>query len=390
MKDRMIQWLKNNTKSIIVVCFCLVAFVICALWANSGNEKSDDKPANMAEYENGKVIEILKDNTYQDDTADKAWRGEQMLTAIVTTGRYKGETLLVYNYVGPVYSVPVKKGDLITMIISSYADGTHNATVYEINRIPGILIITAIFALTAILIGGKNGAKSLLGLIFIALSLFFILLPALMKGASTILMTFVVCVFIASFSLAIMSGVNRKTVCAFLGTIIGVAAALLFATIAQKILRIDGLRQDDVEALIQLNNSGMNIGLRGLLSAGVIISSLGAIMDVTMGLASSMSELNEANDDLTFKQMFLSGMNIGKDMVGTMTATLILAFLGSSFVLILYLYSLNLAKYQLLSSAFLSTELISSLSSSIGAILSVPITALIGAKAFDQKQRNGL
>ncbi len=309
-----------------------------------------------------------------------------MLTVRIDTGRYKGETLLAYNYVGPVYSVPVHSGEHVTLIISTHANGDHNATVYEVNRLPGVLIIAAVFVLTAILIGGKSGAKSLLGLLFIALSLFLVLLPSLMKGAPTVLMTFLVCVIISAFSFTVMSGFNRKTICAFLGTVSGVAAAFLFAYIAQKILRIDGLRLDDVEAIMQLNSSGYKVGLKGLLSAGVIISSLGAVMDVAMGLSSSISELHETDPSLTSKQLFLSGMNIGKDMVGTMTSTLVLAFLGSSFVLILYLYSLNLGTYQLMSSSYLSVELISALSSSFGAILSVPITALISGKVFASKQ----
>ena len=135
---------------------------------------------------------------------------------------------------------------------------------------------------------------------------------------------------------------------------------------------------------MQLRATGSKIGLRGLLSAGIIISTLGAVMDVAMGLASALSEVHDADPNLSLKQLFLSGMNIGKDMVGTMTATLVLAFLGSGFVLILYLYSLGLGRYQLLSSAYMATELISSLACSIGAILSVPITAYISAKAFAQ------
>ncbi len=376
--------IKNDPKTILIVAICVILCFACAFFLNR-NERPNNSATNVAEYENGKVLEILSDNSFQDEIADGGWRGEQMLTVQVTTGRYKGETLLAYNFVGPIYSVPVKAGELVTLIISTYADGTHNATVYEINRLPGILIVLALFAVTTILVGGRNGAKSLLGLLFIALSLVTILLPGLMKGASTILLTFAVCTFIVAFSLAIMSGINKKSICAFLGTIAGVAMALLFAAFAQSILRIDGLRQENVEALLQLNNTGMKIGLRGLLSAGVIIGSLGAVMDVTMGLASSISELHDADPDLDLKQLFLSGMNIGKDMVGTMTSTLVMAFLGSSFVLILYLYSLNLSKYQLLSSAYLSSELIASLSSSIGAILAVPITAFISAKAFCKK-----
>lgn len=382
MKNKIFDFIYYDKNTLLVQLVCLAIFMISVFTINDFSISNNQQTESYVEYENAKVIEILSDNTYQDEMADGGWRGEQMLLAEVLTGRYKGETLLAYNYVGPIYSVPVKKGEGITLIISTYKDGSHQASVYEVNRLSGIIVLLLLFVIAAITVGGKSGAKSLLGLCFMVASLFLILLPALMKGAPTILMTFSVCVLVTAFSFALMSGVNQKSICAFIGTILGTAMALLFAYMSQKILRLDGLRLSDVEALLQLRNAGSRIGLRGLLSAGIIISSLGAIMDVTMGLSSSISELHQINSELDSKQLFLSGMNIGKDMVGTMTNTLILAFLGSGFTLILYLYSLNLGVYQLLSSAYLSIEIISGLSSSIGAILSVPLTAFICAKVF--------
>jgi uncharacterized membrane protein len=197
---------------------------------------------------------------------------------------------------------------------------------------------------------------------------------------------FGVCAFIAVVSLTILGGIEKKTVCAMLGTIAGTAMALLFALIAQSLTRVDGLRLDDVEPLLQLRQQGMNIGLRGLLAGGIAISALGAVMDVTMGISSAMCEVSAANESLSMGQLFRSGMNIGRDMVGTMTNTLILAFLGSSFTLILYLYSIGLQPWQLISSALLSTEVVSSVSGSIGVILSIPLTALITAVALSRKK----
>jgi len=169
------------------------------------------------------------------------------------------------------------------------------------------------------------------------------------------------------------------------GTVAGVALALLFGLAAQALVRIDGLRVENVEPLLQLRQTGTPIGLRGLLVGGVVISALGAVMDVTMGIASSLTEVFAADPHMTRRELFRSGMNIGRDMVGTMTNTLILAFLGSSFVLILYLYSMNLSTHQLLSSAFLSIEVVSGIASSIGVILSIPITAAVAAYALTRK-----
>ena len=366
--------------SLIVIIVCLLLTALAGIYFRSNEQEV--QPDEYAEYENGKVIAILKDSTFIDPDSDNGYRGEQMLTVEVTTGQYKGETLLVYNYISPLYGVPVEKGDSVTMIISTYKDGSHTATVYEYNHLPGIIILFALFILACVFVGGRNGAKSLIGLCFILVNIFFVLLPALMKGAPTILTTFLVAVVVSAFGLTVMSGVNKKTVCAFLGTVSGVAVAFLFAWGAQKLLRISGLRADEVEGLLQLRQTGTPIRLRGLLSAGIIISSIGAVMDVTMGLASAAAEIHEADRKMSVGKLFASGMNIGKDMVGTMTSTLILAFLGSSFVLILYLYSLSLGKYQFLSSAYFAIEIINGLSTSIGAILSIPITAFISARAF--------
>jgi len=144
--------------------------------------------------------------------------------------------------------------------------------------------------------------------------------------------------------------------------------------------------EDKVPSL-QLRQQGTPIGLKGLLTGGIVISALGAVMDVAMGISSAISEVHTVDPRLGGKALFRSGMNVGRDMAGTMTNTLILAFLGSSFTLILYLYSMGLAKHQLLSSAFLAIEVISGISSSIGLILSIPITALICAVLFPREKQ---
>ena len=198
-----------------------------------------------------------------------------------------------------------------------------------------------------------------------------------------LLTTFLVCAYIAVVCLVLMGGVTVKTVCAAAGAVSGTAIAMLFGLFSQRIARIDGLREEDAEALLQMRQTGeAAIGLRGLLVAGIIVSSLGAVMDVTMGIASSLQEVHAANPSLGRRELFRSGLNVGSDMVGTMSNTLILAFLGSDITLVIYLYSLGLSFHQLVSSAFLSLEVISGISSSIGVILSIPITAFVAASVL--------
>ena len=372
------RWWQKNRVSCLVLAAALVLFIVVRAIAVP-EEENGSQAAEYAEYENGVITAVLTDNTFTDPAADNALRGEQLLLAEVKTGQYKGETLQVYSYVGPLYGGQLKVGDGATLLISTYADGTHTATVYEYNRLPSLVVIVAMFLIATVAVGGKVGAKSLVALAITLVCLFWILIPLLMKGAPTLLTVFLVCAYITVVTMVILGGVQRKTVCATLGTIAGTALSLLFGLAAQSLARVDGLRLADVEPLLQLRQTGTPLGLRGLLVGGIVISALGAVMDVAMSIASALTEVHAVAPDRGTKDLFRSGMNIGRDMVGTMTNTLILAFLGSGFALIIYLYSLGLSPYQLISSAYLTIEVVSSISSSIGVILSVPLTALISS-----------
>ena len=372
------QWWRENRVSCLVLAAALVLFLAVRAIAAPEKETAIDA-AEYAEYENAVITEVLSDNTFTDPAADNALRGEQILLAEVKTGQYKGEIMQVYGYVGPLYGGQLKVGDGATLLISTYADGSHVATVYEYNRLPALAVIVALFLIATVAVGGKVGAKSLVALAMTLVCLFWILIPLLMKGAPTLLTVFLVCAYITVVTMVILGGVQRKTVCAALGTIAGTALALLFGLAAQSLARVDGLRLTDVEPLLQLRQTGTPLGLRGLLVGGIVISALGAVMDVAMSIASALTEVHTVAPNRNTRELFRSGMNIGRDMVGTMTNTLILAFLDSGFALIIYLYSLGLSPYQLISSSYLTIEVVSSISSSIGVILSVPLTALISS-----------
>ena len=341
---------------------------------------------DYAEYEKGTVLQITQDTCEPDEAADGAFRGSQTLTVEVRSGRYKGRTLTdVYHYVGPLNSVPVKEGDGVALIVSTYADGSVRASVYEYNRIPALAAVLAAFLLIVALVGGKTGIKSIIGLAVTVFTLFFALIPLLLKGAPTLPTVFAAAAFVAAVTFALLGGVHRKTVCAMLGAVAGTGISLVFALVAQTLARVNGLRISDVEPLLQLRQTGTPIGLTGLLAGGIVISALGAVMDVSMSVSSALEEVHAADPGMGMKALFRSGMRIGRDMVGTMTNTLILAFLGAGFTLIIYLYSLGLQPYQLLPSAYVAIEVISGVAASVGMVLSIPLTALISAGMLGKK-----
>ena len=338
------------------------------------------------EYENAVVEQILSDSTEADPVSEDHFRGSQSLIVRVKTGRYAGQQMLAENTVGPIYGTPMAVGDGVTVGLSTYADGTVRCYIYEYDRFPGLLMVVAAFLLVTVLVGGKVGLKSLVSLGLTVAALIFILLPLLLRGWPTIPTTFLIAVLVTAATFVILGGVERKTVCACLGTLAGIALATAFGLTAQWLLRIDGYRQEYAEALLQLRQTGESgIGISGLVTAGVIVSALGAVMDVAMSISSAVQELTRVNPELTAKALLKSGMNIGRDMVGTMTNTLILAILGSGLTLIVYIYSLGLQPWQLFSSAYMSLEAISAVASSIGVMLAVPLTAAVCAVSFGKR-----
>ena len=342
--------------------------------------------AEYMEYENAVVEQILTDSTETDPVSEGHFRGNQNLIVRVKTGRYAGQQMMADNTVGPIYGCPMAVGDGVTVGLSTYSDGTVRCYIYEYDRSMGLALVLGAFLLVTVLVGGKVGLKSLLSLGLTVAALIFILLPLLLRGWPTILTTFFVSVLVTAATFVILGGVDKKTVCACLGTLAGIALATVFGLLAQNLLRIDGYRQEYAEALLQLRQTEESaIGITGLITAGVIVSALGAVMDVAMSISSALQELTRVNPDLTSKDLFRSGMNIGRDMVGTMTNTLILAILGSGLTLVVYIYSLSLQPWQLLSSAYMSLEAISGIASSIGVMLAVPLTAAICAVSYGKK-----
>ena len=373
----------NRLRSALVLGLILAAGLGLFLAAHPADTEDAVMPSEYMEYEQAAVDQILTDSTEKDPVSENHHRGSQNIIVTVLTGRYAGKQMMADNTVGPVYGNPVSVGDKLTVGISTYADGTVRCYVYEYDRSGGLALMLGLFFLVTVLVGGKVGAKSLVGLSLTVVALIWILLPLLLQGWPTIPTTFLVAVLVAAASFVILGGVEKKTVCACLGTLAGIALATLFAMMAQSILRIDGYRQEYAEALLQLRQTGESgIGISGLLTAGVIISALGAVMDVAMSISSAVQELKRVNPDLNTGALLKSGMNIGRDMVGTMTNTLILAILGSGLTTIVYIYSLGLQPRQLLSSAFMSLEAISAIASSIGVMLAVPLTAAICAFAY--------
>ncbi len=343
-------------------------------------------------YERGKVIAI-DESTYQgQQDVEDVPIGKQLVQVELTGGEHKGEVYTLTNNLSYLYGTVLSVGDRVTVSFSMTSGKVENITLADYDRTVPVLVILGLFLLVTVLVGGKVGAKSLLGLAFTILCVFALLIPMLLGGAPTLSSIFLLCAYVTVVEFVILDGVNRKTVCAILGTMSGVLFAMLFGQLACRLCRVNGflmyVAEPHIEALLQIKQgqppfASLQIG--DLLVGGILIAALGAVNDVAMSISSSMNELVAVNPELTRRQLLKSGMNIGRDMVGTMTNTLILALVGNGLVLMIYLCSLEPSFKQLMSTAFLSVEMVQALASSVGVILAVPMSVLIGMLLFGRK-----
>ena len=398
---RFTAWLRRSWPAILILVLTTGVFLYLFFTANQGrifrNESSREEGRRTVNgetvqvtVERAKVINLSKDTVNPDPmNPDGKEKGTQRALIELRSGPHAGERFELDVMPGWYTDDKLEIGSLITIPVAENLDTGEiqfDSETYSHDRSTGVYVVLGLFLLVVLLVGGRTGLKSLLGLVFTVVALIWIFCPLWMKGAEPVPLAFGLCVLVSVMSFTILGGVSRKTVCAVLGTVAGMGLAALFSFLAQRICKIDSYALYDAGRdfvdLANLQQRGYDLHLQGLLSAGIIIASLGAVMDVAMSLSSAVSELKTVNQSLGFAGLWRSGMRIGRDMVGTMTNTLILAFVGSSLVLVLRLWSQGPSYIRLISSRYLSVELISALSSSIGVILAVPLTALIGAAFF--------
>lgn len=381
----------KKSKRIIDICVILIclAALIAGVFLARGAIPREENPYYTIEYELVRVTQVLFDNYELDPTAENVPRGSQSLNVRVLTGRFRGDVVPINNYLGPLHEKIAKVGTVLTVTITadSREEGYQVSVVnYDFTWL--LIVMLAVFVAAVVIVGRKKGVMSLLGLAYSFAAIIFFLVPMWLKGYPALLLTVVVCLFITVFSFTLLGGVTRKTVSAMAGTLICVVLAGAFAVVCSKAAGVSGLTMEEAEWLLDESRAlgDRMLNVRGLLVSGILISALGAVMDVSMSISSAISELHEVSPELTRGRLFRSGMNIGRDMIGTMTNTLILAFVGASLNLIIIMFAAGMQPYQLLNNDDTIMELIRGIAGSIGLVLAVPVTAGLACAIAGKKK----
>jgi uncharacterized membrane protein len=313
---------------------------------------------------------------------------QQLVTVTVAEGPLKGITAKVINEVtdNPAFNVEVKPGQEVILSLVSGGSGETEINIADYNRAPALLILLAVFLVVFLVLGGKTGLKSLAGLAISVFLIVAVLLPLSLKGVYPLATAVGICIVAAVASMLFVAGFSAKALAAIVGIVGGVVISGIASSLTIAFAPLTGLSSEEAQIL-----RGSVLGLpasfySGLLAAGMLIGALGVIMDVAISIASSVREIANANRDLPLQVLYSSGMNIGKDIMGTMTNTLVLAYVGSALPLLLLTSQMPASK--LVNLDIFATEIAASLCGSLGLICTIPLTA-IAAAALMAKRLQG-
>lgn len=386
--------MKNKRLNVVIrvlpVVIVLAILAGIAMWINRTNENETRPDSGRLVYAPAKVTAVLSDNAQEDfENAEGRRVGDQELEIQILSGDHKDEIMTVTNYMSALFNVDVQQGDRIIVRIMTDENGSYYASVFNYDRgivLGGFLLIFFILLAT---LGGKKGLGALAGLLLTLGCIWFILIPCLLRGVPAIPVTIVVSAVSAAAGLIFLNGYSKKTFCAVCGCVGGVLVSGIVAAVVGSLSPMNGFNMQEAENLI-LYGADQGLKVSGLLVCGVLISALGAVMDVALGIASSVWEMKEQNPEASVGSLFRSGMQIGKDAMGTMANTLILAFAGSSLNMLILVQTYNIPFLQLINTDSIALEVVQSVAGSIGILLTVPLVAFISARLMAHRKRAGV
>lgn len=360
-----------------VLSASLILFLALFFYARAGRSTYGEGAG--ISYETARVLAVLADNTEPDPETENVRRGSQELRLELLSGRHRGDVAQVTNYLSAFYNVYVKAGDKVAVSVNTLATGEYSVSIYNYARDVWIWVFIALFALVLVAVGGRQGLRALLGLGVTVACVIFLLVPLLVqRGWPPIPTTLALVAYTTFVTFVLIGGVQVKTLAAALGSFGGVVLAGLLAWGACRVVHISGMNMDEAESLL-LTAVDNGLKIKGLFICGILIAAEGAVMDIAMSIASAVDEVHRVDPALTTGALFRSGMNIGRDAMGTMANTLVLAFAGTSLNMMIFIYAYDVSYVQLLNTDFIAIEVIRSLSASIGIVLTVPLVAWLSA-----------
>ncbi len=368
---------RQRTINITVFVFTLVFSI---LYVVVGNKIAT---GGITEYL-GEDIEVLQGEIVQITDRTEATNGENVgMKVEITRGDRKGETVYAVLQISE-YTLSnldeAAEGDGVIL----YTNGDENVNadwmVAGFERFTAIIWLGIIFTALVLIFGQSKGVKTMVSLVFTCLAVFYVMLPAIINGQNIYVWAIVTCLYMIVMTMLFVNGITKKSLVAGAGCTAGVIVAGIITLVMNNVMKMSGFTDGDSTLIYHLNEEPLD--LTALIFAAIIIGAVGAIMDVAMDIASSLNELAETVPGITAKKLIKSGFNIGRDIMGTMANTLVLAYIGSSLSCVILLYAYSSSLLDLFNMEMIAMELLQALAGSIGMLLSIPLTTFISAYVY--------
>lgn len=305
--------------------------------------------------------------------------GTQRLTVEMLEGPAKGKRFAAENEIRAQLDID-KKFAVGDVAVVTWPEAVAEGAILRARdhfRLGWATVLFAGFALLLVLFGGATGAKALLSFLFSCLAVWKLLVPLCLNGWNPALVCLVTVSVLTAVILYLVAGATRKGFAAFAGAMLGIAASLVLAEVFAPLMHVDGATVPFAAAL--LNSGYEDLSLSGLFVGAIILASSGAVMDLAMDIASSVDEVARHCPDLPRRALFLSGLRVGRSVVGTMTTTLLLAYSGGYLTLLMVFAAQGTPPLVFLNSTLVSAELVKTLVGSFGLVLVAPFTAAVAA-----------
>ena len=299
----------------------------------------------------------------------------QTISAEILDGEEKGAVVTIENDY-----LELKEGQVFYLVhTTNPLDGTDYYAVAEVDRLPALIALGALFVVIVLLFGGKQGARGLLALLGGLFLIIFLLLPGTLAGYSPVLVAMVVSSVIVCLGSYVTHGFNKTTTTAVLGMIATILLTGALAYFSIDFAQLSGFNTDET-VYLNFNTRGA-IDFAGLLLAGILIGTLGVLYDAAIGQAVSVEELARAGEHLSRKEIYRRALRIGREHIGALVNTLAIAYVGASLPLLLLFYGFGSDTIALaLNREIFATEIVRILVGSIGLVLAVPVTTAISTR----------
>lgn len=380
----------KNKKEIIVYILTILFSIGFIYFGNKYTSNDFDifkNEINASTYR-AVVIEIKNENEYIHE--ENLYEGTNIsFLCKIISGDKKGEKVIANQPIDTYDAIQYKKVEPHDKILINNIQNEDEITwlFSEYDRTNPIKYLFITFVLMLLFFGRKKGFNTIVSLVFTCIFIFYVFIPSVLSGLNIYVWSVITCLAIVTMNLIIVNGLDKKTVATMIGCIGGLIISGILAMIMDKTLNLTGMVDENAFYLSNMDLES-KINLKAIIFAGILIGALGAVMDVSMSISSSLYEVNIKTKLNSKYEIIKSGINIGRDIMGTMTNTLILAYIGSSLSSALLLTMNNYNFTELLNREMVIVEILQALIGSIGILITIIITAIACSILFYDNDDN--